>query len=305
MAFQDSRARTEKYILVWCSFLFLTRFLPTLRQSKEMLILKSRIIQLSCTYFTLFSSWLTDFSMLQSQWQNAYKSFCLRSKRLDCSQAHSLEYNWWEPLEGHWGLIHSATSITRWFHFKHSFIYSTNIVVTTVHQGVIKTGRKTTQKELKNQEWVIHKHIFTAHIWSLWWYRRPQIVKSTEGRPNMHKREGFSEMMTFGFLFVFNTWFDKRVKFLNLHFKEEEIKTDKETVMQTFSDNYTVLKEACIDVLWSLEPCESMYYKQDDFQPIQHCSRSSVTVLHFENFYLILFSDPPLPPPSPLPLFFL
>lgn len=65
----------------------------------------------------------------------------------------------------------------------------------------------------------------------------------------MHKREGFSEMMTFGFLFVFNTWFDKRVKFLNLHFKEEEIKTDNETVMQTFSDNYTVLKEACIDVL--------------------------------------------------------
>lgn len=66
----------------------------------------------------------------------------------------------------------------------------------------------------------------------------------------MHKREGFSEMMTFEFLFVFNTRFDKRVKFLNLHFKEEEIKTDKETVMQTFLDNYTVIKEACIDVLF-------------------------------------------------------
>lgn len=45
----------------------------------------------------------------------------------------------------------------------------------------------------------------------------------------MHKREGFSEMMTFEFLFAFNTRIDKRVKFLNLHFKEEEIKTDKET----------------------------------------------------------------------------
>ena len=40
--------------------------------------------------------------------------------------------------------------------------------------------------------------------------------------------------------------------------------------------------------------------KEDNFQPTQQCSRSSVTIFHFENFYLILFFlnllvSPPFP----------
>lgn len=72
----------------------------------------------------------------------------------------------------------------------------------------------------------------------------------------MHKRESFSQMITFEFL-------SKRlIKDLNLHFQENEIKTDKETVVQTSSDNYTVKKKK--DVLICclyLEPCanETMY----------------------------------------------
>ena len=64
-------------------------------------------------------------------------------------------------------------------------------------------------------------------------------------------------MITFEFL-------SKRlIKDLNLHFQENEIKTDKETVEQTSSDNYTVKKkknDVLICCLY-LEPCanETMY----------------------------------------------
>lgn len=109
-----SRARKGKHILVWCGFLlFSTHFSPRHDSVQGCWLLKSRIIQLSCTYFTLVSSWLTDFSRLQSQWLNAYKSFCLRSKHHDCSQTHSLKYNWWDLFKV-WGLIYSATSKTGW-----------------------------------------------------------------------------------------------------------------------------------------------------------------------------------------------
>ena len=41
--------------------------------------------------------------------------------------------------------------------------------------------------------------------------------------------------------------------------------------------------------------------KEDNFQPIQQCSRSSVTIFHFENFYLILFFfNLPVSPPFSL-----
>lgn len=42
------------------------------------------------------------------------------------------------------------------------------------------------------------------------------------------------------------------IKDLNLHFQENEIKTDKETVVQTSSDNYIVKKKkkVCIDLLF-------------------------------------------------------
>ena len=71
----------------------------------------------------------------------------------------------------------------------------------------------------------------------------------------MHKRESFSQMITFEFL-------SKRlIKDLNLHFQENEIKTDKETVVQTSSDNYTVKKKYVLICCLYLEPCanETMY----------------------------------------------
>ena len=61
----------------------------------------------------------------------------------------------------------------------------------------------------------------------------------------MHKRESFSQMMTCEFLSLIN----HLINDVNLHFKENEIKTDKETVMQTSSDNCTV-KKKCIHVLF-------------------------------------------------------
>lgn len=62
----------------------------------------------------------------------------------------------------------------------------------------------------------------------------------------MHKRESFSQMITFEFLSK------HLIKDLNLHFQENEIKTDKETVVQTSSDNYIVKKKkkVCIDLLF-------------------------------------------------------
>lgn len=63
----------------------------------------------------------------------------------------------------------------------------------------------------------------------------------------MHKRESFSQIMTCEFLSLIN----HLIKDLNLHFKENEIKTDRETVMQTSSDNCTVKKKkVCIHVLF-------------------------------------------------------
>ena len=109
----------------------------------------------------------------------------------------------------------------------------------------------------------------------------------------MHKRESFSQIMTCEFLSLIN----HLIKDLNLHFKENEIKTDRETVMQTSSDNCTVKKKKsmypCAICIWNHILMRQCTNKQDNFQPTQQCSRSSITIFHFENFYLIFFFPKP------------